>query len=756
MVWTQKPVYWRNHGHPFFSRYLDRGTGQSIKKRYSQDEINGSLVVCAIDAIGMRHFGLFRNYIDFGIFMVKNFPDERERTFFEVQPSTAQKPHFDLEVEPDPKTGMFPQDIASVIENLLTCIEAVLSERGVNLNFETDILMYNSSGSHKQSAHIVINNWCHSDNIEAKAFYKEVTQLMRPELSPFVDPAVYSQLQQFRIIGNQKLNSGRPKRFVPTFTWQGKSYTHKAEEEADGEGHRIMIELGESLLGNVKYCSLLPIFSKMEKDENGNYIRTRKFGTGELEADENMIDGIMAMIGSSVRISPDAVDFPFEFKEIRDGFILLNLLKPYRCQLCRRVHENENPYVFVTKDKTVFFNCRRHEKGATLNLGQFNDKGCIQESLEIKYDNAATESKPKPKVERLVRRARRMFTPPKNVVIIDPANKPKFITADTFVSSHEANPVSPQPTFLSQSHPSSPGDNMASPDVLDTVEETGFSGVIPIIPGVEPMTLGGSGTFKEEIFTLFDLPSPVIPEQVKEGFHNEDISHIPGLGQDQSTVTDLYYDCDQDQSTVTDLYYDCDHTGATTNPAPDNADFYQDLADMRTAANSCQEAKPKPKPADITVEQMMFTEKPYFIPETTKLGILKDKRDVVYMKCEISPDDILMAKTKEEEEEEEDPIIQMLRDEKLEHLYTDVLDPTHLGICSVVLRDDSEQDFDPTSGSESDAFTMCSGSEQEYRPPNRNIELLEAMRNYQPGSMDFSSCINFTQLCEARDNYESE
>lgn len=394
---------WNSYGHRFYPRFLkNQENGWSVQNAYSNQEILDGLTVCVIDVQGHRHFGLFKNYLNFGMYLKTNFPEERTRTFFEVVSPIRQKPHFDLEIEIE--NGRFPQLLNSVIENLFTCIDQILKAKGVELNFQTDILLYNSSGPFKQSAHVVIDNWCHVDNVEAKAFYSDVTDLMIPELAKYVDPAVYSQLQQFRMVGNQKLGSGRVKRQVVQIPWQQQIYQHQYEEEPESENHLFMIQLGESLLSNAKYCKVLPSFSKMEMLESGQYVRNHGFTSSELEADESMVAGILAMIGTSLEIDPSSSEFPFEFKDIAQGIILLNRLLPSYCSVCQRYHENENPYVYVTETKSVYFCCRRHEKGTKLYLGKYSSDGAVQQTqqtVEQKYQQAQEyiPSLPSPVIE---------------------------------------------------------------------------------------------------------------------------------------------------------------------------------------------------------------------------------------------------------------------------------------------------------------------------------------------------------------------
>ena len=43
------------------------------------------------------------------------------------------------------------------------------------------------------------------------------------------------------------------------------------------------------------------------------------------------------------------------------------------CKLCHRIHEHQNPYLFVVgHEKHVYFDCRRHPEGKKLYIGPYH------------------------------------------------------------------------------------------------------------------------------------------------------------------------------------------------------------------------------------------------------------------------------------------------------------------------------------------------------------------------------------------------
>ena len=86
-----------------------------------------------------------------------------------------------------------------------------LNDFNVIIDISTDILIFTSHNENKKSYHIIIDHYYHMNNLEAKAFYNEIISKISPNFTKFIDHSVYSSIQQYRIVGSQKVNSNRPK-----------------------------------------------------------------------------------------------------------------------------------------------------------------------------------------------------------------------------------------------------------------------------------------------------------------------------------------------------------------------------------------------------------------------------------------------------------------------------------------------------------------------------------------------------------------
>lgn len=110
-------------------------------------------------------------------------PTSQSRNFYEViLGHQAQKPHFDLDVDLTTISthGYSTEEIIASSEDvkdcLLHCISEILLDYNVPYNRQIDLLIFPSHGPNKRSYHIIIDGYCHSNNVEAKAFYDLVME----------------------------------------------------------------------------------------------------------------------------------------------------------------------------------------------------------------------------------------------------------------------------------------------------------------------------------------------------------------------------------------------------------------------------------------------------------------------------------------------------------------------------------------------------------------------------------------------------
>ena len=307
-----------------------------------------------------RLYAVFKNYIEFTKYMWKL--SQHMRCFYElILGEYPQKPHFDLDLE-----NMTDEKVNEVFNTLINIIIKVLKEHNINLDYSRDICIYSSHGGNKKSYHIVINHYCHANNKEAKAFYYEVIENLPKEYfeNKWVDPAVYSETQQFRTFASQKVGTERTKVLNTTWYLNGEKIVHKYDEEGDDEKMFFMIQLEESLVhARTSVCTILPPFETPETFQVGNFTASDDITYEEAKE-------AMEMLAQKGNMTWDNRANPYAFDKIEGPFVVLKRMRPSRCKICYRIHHNQNPYLCITPDKNIYFHCRRAAKGKKWHIGK--------------------------------------------------------------------------------------------------------------------------------------------------------------------------------------------------------------------------------------------------------------------------------------------------------------------------------------------------------------------------------------------------
>lgn len=323
------------------------------------------------DGKHMRIYAYFDSYLEFIEYMDKF--EKSDRAFYEIIfGEFPQKPHFDIDISMKDFASQYPgEDIHPTGEYIRECVLSacvtVLTELGIKINLESDILLYSSHGSDKISYHLILNNWCHDGNKEAEAFYKAVIKkisiLTRGKYLKFIDDGVYSPRQQFRIVGCQKQNSNRPKIFYETFSYCGAQYTHKYTEAVPSMEAKRLVIVYESLASFVSGCSFIPSLVPEKPVNSFGLTEQSDLDVPSVNMCLNMLKQQMDAYISKfqqergLRKLPTC---PFSIKEIQGHLILLKRAAPSYCPICQKStpHENEHPYMFIINGR-VWWDCRR-------------------------------------------------------------------------------------------------------------------------------------------------------------------------------------------------------------------------------------------------------------------------------------------------------------------------------------------------------------------------------------------------------------
>jgi len=289
--------------------YLNNNDDKSL---YNNENIKDtSLIVC--NALKYRYFTVFNTVESLYDFI--NRVDDNQRCFFEIiRGDQQQKPHFDIDLK--------GHSLSYGLQLLEDMADAIVAET-INV-LRDDIVVYTSNDDDvtvKQSYHVIIKNRYHDNHNEARMFYNKIVDRL-PQYKDYIDCMVYSSTQQFRLLGSKKYNTNRTKRIM------------------DGSD-MTLDSFRTSLVSDVTNCEKLLCHTA------GGSEKTRCSSSDDIT--EKQCDRIMKHINKKV----------YEFDRIRGSYILLKRIRPSFCIVCNKVHEHENPYVYILKD-VAYMNCRRN------------------------------------------------------------------------------------------------------------------------------------------------------------------------------------------------------------------------------------------------------------------------------------------------------------------------------------------------------------------------------------------------------------
>ena len=348
-----QPILYQN-GRKFHSLLVKKHDDPSRICLYGSGDYQDDDFVIACDymypntTLKKSIFTSFRSYIYYFHFY-NRLPIEN-RVCYEVIPQGKQKPHFDADIEfkdGDINQGKYTlEELGSLMKLALpSAILDVMTEYNVNYNPDLHMIFTDSSTNLKQSFHVVVNGFYHSNNKEALAFYKLVKAKLPPSIRDYLDSAVYKANQQFRLIGNHKIGKTNVKVLDETITkWR------PTDGKPGDEVYNLRI-LEASMVSFTADSIALPSFISDE-----NTITNKKFTVSDEDCSIYEDQIISIYNSSSVSASGKIRDFNGPIANITSSH-------RFRCPICNKVHDHENPQLILSKG-SLYWDCRRRTNGA--------------------------------------------------------------------------------------------------------------------------------------------------------------------------------------------------------------------------------------------------------------------------------------------------------------------------------------------------------------------------------------------------------
>ncbi|SHO33279.1 DNA helicase/primase [Cedratvirus A11] len=312
-------------------RFLNNKDRDSLNRHYA---LSSGLIVRQERPDG-NYYAYFRNHVDFAT-KTRRLP----KNFHEVVMG-RQKPRFDFD------KAKSKEELDKAVEEVcLAVMKLVPLIRPENFIYFTSHRIGKVDLPDKYSAHLVINNYYYRNHTQTRELFNLVSKEISPESLAILDGGVYSSVQCFRILGNSKLGETRAKKYEKLFLGnQEYAFTTKYERMYDMELLRA------SLLGQVDGCSLLPDLIDESRPES------------QEDLEDDVVREVMRFCRNRIR------DFPFRKRSVEGNMIMLQRVHPSLCPGCKRIHENENPYIKINVID-IYFVCRR---GRPIYLGQLGE-----------------------------------------------------------------------------------------------------------------------------------------------------------------------------------------------------------------------------------------------------------------------------------------------------------------------------------------------------------------------------------------------
>lgn len=280
------------------------------------------------------------------------------------------KPFFDIDIDYKETQELTVEQFTKHGDNVMRNIIKILIKM-LNIKNSSDFMLFTSHRlkgdkmKYKMSFHLVLTKHKIKSKLMINLYKRLVSEM--PELfSKYIDKSIYSNNSQYRVMFGCKYSE--PKR---TKQWMvDKKYIFDDEENEDheeyientkllkdgkfGKINTLTLEMFcRSLVTNTYYCEK-DLSSKFESLPTERDTIKKKHQTLDCQITKEYALNILKHL-------PDKE--AYEIQEITDnGLICLKRLKPSMCKTCKRVHEHENPYIYIDKTKNVHFNCRRNDK----------------------------------------------------------------------------------------------------------------------------------------------------------------------------------------------------------------------------------------------------------------------------------------------------------------------------------------------------------------------------------------------------------
>ena len=242
---------------------------------------------------------------------------------------------------------------------------------GYAIDKEKIMFVTESHSPEKYSFHIIITKFTVKDNQEAAWFMKRVIKYLKenqPLLVDLIDQQTYTSTQFFRILGCGKRNDPERIKKISKLNMNVRKNLNKGLIQQNNTGDDLPISI-------LHYTDTVPIWQIMN---NGN-------DTYNISKETERI---------CQEVVYDNFQDDYIFKHTKGNLMEYQRRYPSYCKICKRRHEQENAYAYMSGG-TLYWNCRRNtnkEKILALKTVEESSFDRVQQLLRTKDEITQADS----------------------------------------------------------------------------------------------------------------------------------------------------------------------------------------------------------------------------------------------------------------------------------------------------------------------------------------------------------------------------
>lgn len=320
--------------------FLVKQSNPDVPYLYKQGIDNNYYHVCHVDKKKNRNYSKFKSQDDFFKYMIKN----EEKGFFEIIPRGQENIKFYMDIDIK-VSSIKTKNLDKAAEKIIADVKAqVISvfEEDFKVNVIPNIVVTSSHGPAKKSFHLVVDKYTFPSLEHVKMLYRKIVEPLDLN-NQILDESVYKPNQNLRMVWNAKLEESNPRYKIPVDQIYSQINFENFQKFSvlsfDENTKHLTFEIPKK----EHYSDITMTFAN--KNHNNKML------------DFELSDEIKQMIEQF--FESHNLQGVYQYDKIKDGFILFNRIQPALCPTCNRIHNSENAYMFVIKNK-LRFNCRRN------------------------------------------------------------------------------------------------------------------------------------------------------------------------------------------------------------------------------------------------------------------------------------------------------------------------------------------------------------------------------------------------------------